>query len=47
MHRKFMDMMEECPIIAAVKDMEGLSRCLESDSNIIFVLFGDICTISQ
>ncbi len=47
MHRKFIDAMEECPIIAAVKDMDGLSRCLESDSNIIFVLFGDICTISQ
>ncbi len=45
MHKRFVSAMEECPIIAAIKDMDGLSRCLESDSNIIFVLFGDICNI--
>ena len=47
MHKKFVNAMDECPIIAAIKDMDGLSRCLESDSNIIFVLFGDICNISH
>ncbi len=47
MHKRFVDAMDECPIIAAVKDMNGLSRCMESDSNIIFVLFGDVCNISH
>ncbi len=47
MHKKFVNAMDECPIIAAIKDMDGLSRCLESDSNIIFVLFGDVCNISH
>ncbi len=47
MHKEFVNAMDECPIIAAIKDMDGLSRCLESDSNIIFVLFGDVCNISH
>ncbi len=46
MNKRFVNAMDECPIIAAIKDMDGLSRCLESDSNIIFVLFGDVCNIS-
>lgn len=47
MNKRFVDTMEECPIIAAIKDMDGLNRCLESESNIIFVLFGDICNIAH
>lgn len=47
MNRIFMDLMEESPIIAAVKDYSGLSKCLESESKIIFVLFGDILTIND
>ena len=43
----FINEMEECPIIAAVKDMYGLKRCLESESKIIFILFGDICNITE
>jgi len=46
MSKKFTEAIEECPIIAAVKDMDGLDRCLESESKIIFVLFGDICNIA-
>lgn len=46
MNKQFINAVEECPIIAAVKDMSGLQRCLESESKIIFVLFGDICNIS-
>lgn len=47
MNRIFMEAMEESPVIAAVKDMDGLERCFESDSRIIFILFGDICNISD
>lgn len=39
--------LEDCPIIAAVKDEEGLEACLESESGIIFILFGDICNIGE
>ncbi|NCB91255.1 MAG: glycerol-3-phosphate responsive antiterminator [Clostridia bacterium] len=44
---KMMEDIEVCPIIAAVKDDEGLKACLDSESNIIFVLYGDICTIGD
>ncbi len=46
MNKRFMDMMDECPVIAAVKDYNGLKKCLESESKIIFVLFGDILNIT-
>lgn len=42
---KMMEDLEDCPIIAAVKDEEGLSACLRSESSVIFVLYGDLCTI--
>lgn len=41
------NLFEDCPIITAVKDEGGLIRCLESDSRIVFLLFGDICNISS
>ncbi len=47
MNKRFMDIMDECPIIAAVKDYNGLKKCLESESKIIFVLFGDILNITK
>ena len=46
MKKLFKEALEDSPIIAAVKDDEGLSRCLTSDSRIIFILYGDIVTIS-
>lgn len=46
MKQKLSDEIEYNPIIAAVKDMEGLERgCRLEDIKVIFVLFGDICTI--
>ena len=39
--------MDNSPIIAAIKDMTGLEKCLTCDSQIIFILFGDICNISD
>lgn len=33
------------PIVAAVKDDEGLQICLESESLVVFVLYGDLNSI--
>ncbi len=41
----FRTILEDCPIIAAVKDEEGLHKSLSGDNQIIFVLYGDICSI--
>ncbi len=46
MEQKFYDAMTDCPVIAAVKNVEGIERCLESDVKIVFVLFGNLCSIS-
>lgn len=47
MNHELKDMMEDCPIIPAIKNMDGLQKCIESDSKIIFVLFGDLLTIAN
>jgi glycerol uptake operon antiterminator len=44
-NREFINKIEMNPIIAAVKDDGGLERALTEDVEIIFVLYGDICTI--
>lgn len=47
-HRKFVEAVEVHPVIAAVKDRKGLETCCElEDIQIVFVLFGDICTIAD
>lgn len=38
----FLQILEANPIIAAVKDMNGLDKAISSNCKIIFVLFGDI-----
>ena len=45
--RKFRVILEDCPVIAAVKDETGLLECLYSESQIIFLLFGDICSVGR
>lgn len=47
MKKEFMEALEDSPIIAAVKDDRGLEKCLESDSRVIFILYGDICNIAD
>ncbi len=44
-NREFINKIEINPIIAAVKDDEGLNMALREDVEIIFVLYGDICSI--
>lgn len=46
MDQKFYDLIEANPVIAAVKDMEGLETCCgREEIKVVFVLFGDICSI--
>jgi glycerol uptake operon antiterminator len=47
MGREFVEAIEAAPIVAAVKDDQGLEKCLTSDVNAVFILYGDICTISD
>ena len=39
--------MEDCPVIAAVKDREGLAQCLQSEIKEVFILFGTVCNIGE
>ena len=47
MGREFVEAIEAAPIVAAVKDDSGLEMCLTSDVDAVFILYGDICTISD
>jgi len=39
------ELIEENPLIAAVKDEGGLKECLEGEISVVFVLYGDLLTI--
>ena len=45
MQYAFREAIEASPIIGAVKSEEGLRKCLTSEVSIVFILFGDICSI--
>lgn len=46
MQKVFREAVEANPIIAAVKDEEGLKSCCENEEiGVVFLLFGDICSI--
>ena len=45
MKMSFREILEETPVIAAIKDMDGLEKCLKSDIQVVFILYGDICSI--
>ncbi len=47
MNHSLRTLVEDCPVIAAIKDEAGLENCLETDIGIVFVLFGDICSIPE
>lgn len=48
MDRKYYDAIEENPVVAAVKDMDGLKTCCRlEDIKVVFILFGDICSIGE
>ncbi|MBE5859830.1 MAG: glycerol-3-phosphate responsive antiterminator [Butyrivibrio sp.] len=47
MHREFIEKIEDNPIIAAIKDDKGLEQAIRTEVEIIFILYGDICSIGQ
>lgn len=48
MKQEFYDAVVSNPIVAAVKDEQGLSKCLQlQDISVVFVLYGEISTISE
>ena len=47
MNREFKDAIENSPIIAAIKNDAELHQCLTCDSQVIFILYGDICNIAD
>ena len=47
MKTELLKILEECPLVAAVKDEEGLKKSLESGIRVVFILFGNICSIPE
>lgn len=48
MKTSFFDLIEANPVIAAVKDDEGLEVCCASeDIRVVFVLYGDVCSVDE
>lgn len=47
MKKEFKESLEDSPIIIAIKDEEGLKKCKTSDSKVVFILYGDICNITD
>lgn len=43
----FLECTDNCPIIAAVKNDEWLEACKTTDCELIYILYGDICTIAE
>ena len=47
MKKDFIEKIENNPVIAAVKDDKGLAKALTTECEIIFILYGDICSIAD
>lgn len=48
MNKEFLELLELNPVVAAVKDDKGLKMCCDNeDIKIVFVLYGDICSINS
>lgn len=37
----------DSPVIAAIKDEQGLVECLKTECQVIFILFGNVCNIGE
>ena len=44
---KMQEVLKDSPIIAAVKDAEGMQEALGCESEVFFILFGTICNIGE
>ena len=48
MNQEFYDAVADAPVIAAVKNEEGLEACvLDEDIRVVFLLYGDILTLPE
>ena len=48
MNQKFYDLIEANPVIAAIKDEDGLNVCCKNEEiRVVFILYGDICNIND
>lgn len=48
MEQRFFDLIEANPVIAAIKDDQGLADCCVcEDVKVVFILYGDICNINR
>lgn len=47
MNKKYRESFEDYPIIAAIRDDEGLANCLKTDCQNIFILYGTVMNISD
>lgn len=47
MKEEFYKALEEYPVVTAVKDYQGLELALETESKVVFILFGNITDIAQ
>lgn len=45
MKNHFRELLEDCPVITTVKDEASLEKSFEAESGIVFILYGDICSI--
>ncbi len=46
--QRFFDLIEANPVIAAIKDDKGLAACcMCREIKVVFILYGDICTIGR
>lgn len=45
--RKLIRLLEEAPVIASVKDDDGLEAALNSETQVLFLLYGDLVHISK
>ncbi len=45
--QSFLESTEKCPVIPEIKNDEWLEALKESDSDIAYVLYGDICSIAD
>ena len=44
---EMLETLRNSPIIAAVKDREGMRKALTCDSEVFFILFGTVCDIGD
>ena len=47
MNKRVIDLLEESPVIAAVKDEKGLKRCFQTECKMVFVLYGNVVNIEE